>query len=308
MLVMNVLVLGGNGFIGSHLVDKLKAEGHTVSVFDRNPELFRKPISDVRYFQGEFGNRGLLGEALEGVDVVFHLISTTLPKTSNDDPIFDVQSNVVETLSLMEKCLETGVGKVVFVSSGGTIYGRPDRLPVDEKSATDPECSYGITKLVIEKYFALYHKLHGLEYTIVRPSNPYGERQNPSGIQGVISVFLDKAARGETIAIWGDGGIVRDYIYISDLVEGICRAAFMPTQSRIFNLGSGTGHTLNDILVMTREVTGRSVSVSYKERREFDVPEIYLDICRAKNELAWEPVTELKEGMMRTWDFIKKLT
>lgn len=305
---MNVLVLGGNGFIGSHLVDKLKLDGHSVSVFDRNPELFRKPRPGVRYYQGEFGNRGLLGEALEGVDVVFHLISTTLPKTSNDDPIFDVQSNVVETLSLMEKCLEIGVGKVVFVSSGGTIYGRPDKLPVDEKSATDPECSYGITKLMIEKYFALYHKLHGLEYAIVRPSNPYGERQNPSGIQGVISVFLDKAARGEAITIWGDGRIVRDYIYITDLVEGVCRAAFLPTQSRILNLGSGTGHALNDILVMTREVTGRSVAVSYQERREFDVPEIYLDICRAREELAWAPTTDLKEGMMRTWDFVKALS
>ncbi|HXE95591.1 MAG TPA: NAD-dependent epimerase/dehydratase family protein, partial [Dongiaceae bacterium] len=131
---MICLVLGGNGFIGSHLVDRLIADGHSVRAFDKYEERYRKPLQSVDYRFGDFGNRGLLAEALQGVDTVFHLISTSLPKTSNDDPAYDVQSNVIETLFLLEKCLEFGIKKVVFISSGGTVYGRPLHLPVPENA------------------------------------------------------------------------------------------------------------------------------------------------------------------------------
>ena len=206
----NILVLGGNGFIGSHLVDRLIADGHFVRVFDKYPERYRAPLPEVEYHLGDFGNRGLLLDALRDIDVVYHLISTSLPKTSNDDPAFDVQSNVIETLFLLEQCLAKSVLKFVFVSSGGTVYGRPDRLPIVEESPTNPECSYGITKLTIEKYLNLYHHLHGLDYVVVRPSNPYGSRQDPHGIQGAIAVFLGRVASGKSIEIWGDGTFSKD--------------------------------------------------------------------------------------------------
>jgi UDP-glucose 4-epimerase len=304
---MNILVLGGNGFIGSHLVDRLLAEGHRVRVFDKYEEHYRKPLADVDYRFGDFGNRGLLAEALAGIDTVFHLISTTLPKTSNDDPAFDVQSNVVETLFLLEQCVAKKIGRLVFVSSGGTVYGRPAELPIREESPTNPECSYGITKLTIEKYLALFHLLHGLDYTIVRPSNPYGSRQNPTGIQGAIAVFLGRAARGEAIEIWGDGEVVRDYLYIDDMVDGLYRAATVASPFRVFNIGSGTGHSLNDIVAAIRTVTGRDLSVVYKPQRLFDVPAIFLDITRARRELSWQPVASLAEGIERTWIFVKEL-
>lgn len=302
---MNALVLGGNGFIGSHLVDKLRAEGHGVSVFDRQLELFRNPLRDVTYFHGDFGNRGLLTEALEGIDTVFHLISTTLPKTSNDDCAFDIQTNVVETIFLLEKCLEKKVKKIVFISSGGTVYGRPQTLPVREDSPTDPECSYGISKLTIEKYLALFYHLYGLEYSIVRPSNPYGERQNPLAIQGAISVFLGKVAKGEPIEIWGDGEVVRDYIYISDLVDGIYLASVLSTASRVLNMGSGEGCSLNAITSIIQKVTNRPVKVNYAAKRLLDIPQIYLDISRARTELSWLPVTTLETGIRKTWDFVR---
>ena len=298
-----MLILGGNGFIGSHLSDKLRADGHVVSVFDRQLEAFRKPCQDVTYYQGDFGNRGLLQEALKGTEIVFHLINTTLPKTSNDDCVFDIQSNVIETIFLLEKCLENNVKKIIFVSSGGTIYGKPTKLPVSENCPTDPECSYGISKLTIEKYLALFNHLHGLDYTIVRPSNPYGERQNPSGIQGAISVFLGKVARNEPIQIWGDGEVVRDYIYISDLIEGIYRAATVTTASRVFNLGNGVGYSLNTIVETIQKVLCRSIKINYAEKRLFDIPEIYLDITKAKTELLWTPTITLNEGIERTWRF-----
>lgn len=304
---MIALVLGGNGFIGSHLVDKLLAKGHGVRVFDKYEEHYRRPLAGVDYRFGDFGNRGLLADALDGIDTVFHLINTTLPKTSNDDPAFDVQSNVIETLFLLEQCVSRKVGKLVFTSSGGTIYGRPAALPIAEDSPTEPECSYGITKLTIEKYLALFKHLHGLDYTIVRPSNPYGSRQNPAGIQGAISVFLGKVARNEPIEIWGDGEVVRDYIYVDDLAAGIYRAATMAAPERIFNLGSGAGHSLNQIVEVIRTVTGRDVRVEYRAKRAFDVPQIYLDIARARKSLDWTPVTSLEAGIGKTWQFIEEL-
>jgi len=304
---MNTLVLGGNGFIGSHLVDKLLAEGHKVRVFDKYEEHYRKPIAGGDYCYGDFGNRGLLADALNGIDIVFHLISTTLPETSNDDPVFDVQSNVVETLFLLEQCVTKKIQKVVFISSGGTVYGIPVELPVHEDNPTSPECSYGITKLVIEKYLALFKLLHGANYVIVRPSNSYGDRQNPNSIQGAIPVFLNKVAKGESIEIWGDGEVVRDYIFIDDLVEGIYKAATVNAQSRIFNLGSSTGHSLNHIVKIIRRITEREVKVEYKAKRAFDIPKIYLDISRAREELSWAPVTSLESGIEKTWEFIQKL-
>jgi UDP-glucose 4-epimerase len=304
---MNSLILGGNGFIGSHLVDKLLAEGHAVRVFDKYEEQYRKPMAGVDYRYGDFGNRGLLADTLEGIDIVFHLIYTTLPKTSNDDPIFDVQSNIVETLFLLEHCVGKNIKKLVFVSSGGTIYGRPAALPIAEEGPTEPECSYGITKLTIEKYLALYKHLNGLDYTIVRPSNAYGSRQNPAGIQGAISVFLGKVARNEQIEIWGDGEVVRDYIYVEDLVDGIYKASTTAVSDRIFNLGSGIGHSLNQIVETVRAVTGHDVRVEYKATRVFDVPQIFLDITRARKMLSWAPATSLEIGIKKTWAFIEEL-
>jgi UDP-glucose 4-epimerase len=303
---LNTLILGGNGFIGSHLIDKLLLEGHHVRVFDKYPERYRKPLEKVDYKYGDFGNRGLLSESLNDIDIVFHLISTTLPKTSNDDPAFDVQSNVVETIFLLEECIKRNI-KIVFISSGGTVYGMPVELPITEVHPTEPLCSYGITKLAIEKYLALFNHLYGLDYVILRPSNPYGSRQNPSGIQGAISVFLGKVAKGEPIEIWGDGKITRDYIYVDDLVIGIYKAATIKSQSRIFNLGIGKGYSLNDIVDVICKVTQREVKVVYEDKRLFDVPKIYLDITKAKEQLSWEPVVSLEDGIKITWEFIKKV-
>ena len=301
------LVIGGNGFIGSHLVDKLLAEGHGVRVFDKYEERYRKPLAGVDYRIGDFGNRGQLAEALHGIDTVFHLVSTTLPKTSNDDPAFDVSSNVVETIFLLEQCVARSIRKVVFISSGGAIYGSSRQLPVSEESPTDPLCSYAVTKLAIEHYLKLFNRLYGLGYVILRPANPFGERQNPAGIQGAVSVFLGKVARGESIEIWGDGEVVRDYLYVGDLVEGIYEASVRDTVSSIFNLGSGRGYSLNDILAIVRAVTGRPIEVVYRDRRIFDVERVYLDISRAHRELDWSPRTPIEAGVARTWCFVQRV-
>jgi UDP-glucose 4-epimerase len=303
---MNCLILGGNGFIGSHLVDQLLAEGHRVRVFDKNEEYYRKPLPQVDYQYGDFGNRGLLMEALTDVDAVFHLISTTLPKTSNDDPAFDVQSNVIETLFLLEQCVTRKVTKLVFISSGGTVYGKPSIVPIPEDSPTDPECSYGITKLTIEKYLYLYWYLHGLDYCILRLANAYGERQRPTATQGVIPVFLERVLRNDEIVIWGDGSVIRDYIHVTDIARALTQALMYSGETKIFNIGSGQGHHLKEVIHIIENIAGQQIQVKYTDARSFDVPINVLDITRARNDLNWTPTVSLQEGIARMYTWMAK--
>lgn len=305
---MRCLAVGGNGFVGAHLVDRLLESGHPVRVYDRSSNKFRAVPRGAEYVEGELGNHGLIREAVEGMEVVYHFVSTTLPKTSNDDPIYDVRSNLVDTLQLLEACVEAGVRKVVFASSGGTVYGLPEALPIAEEHPTNPITSYGIVKLAIEKYLKLFHHLHGLDYAALRISNPYGPYQDPHGQQGAISVFLHRLYAGLPITIWGEGSVVRDYLYISDLVDALERAAGLEPQGRVLNIGSGRGTSLNELLELIAGVLGEQPVVEYLPARPLDVPVSVLDTRRARAELGWSPKTEFAEGIARTWDWIHALS
>jgi UDP-glucose 4-epimerase len=302
------LVLGGNGFIGTHLVDGLLEEGYPVRIYDRSPNRFRATPQNAEYVEGELGNHGLIRAAVEDVEVVFHFVSTTIPKTSNDDPIYDVRSNLVDTLQLLESCVEAGVRKVVFASSGGTVYGQPRTLPITEDHPTNPITSYGVIKLAVEKYLGLFDHLHGLDYTALRISNPYGPYQDPGGQQGAVPVFLHRLRTGHPVTIWGDGSVVRDYLYISDLVEALKQVAEAETQQKVFNVGSGQGISLNELVALIAEVTGERPVVEYVPGRALDVPANVLDVAWAREELGWSPTTELAEGIERTWHWIRTLT
>ena len=301
------LVLGGAGFIGSHLAEALAQEGHRVKVFDR-PHVDRLLLFSQRGFEiftGDFLNPQALIPALRGTEVVFHLVSTTLPKTSNDNPLYDVESNVLGSLRLLALCREHGVRKLVFVSSGGTVYGLPRALPVDEGHPTEPICSYGIHKLVVEKYLHLAHRLHGLDYCILRPANLYGPRQRLDIAQGAVAVFLDRALRDQPIQIWGDGSVVRDYLYVGDAVEAILKAARFDGEPKIFNLGSGLGASLNQLIAEIGKLLGRSVRVEYAEARAVDVPVNVLDCTLARRHLGWSARTSLAEGLRRTCEWLR---
>ena len=304
---MNCIVFGGNGFIGSHLVDKLLSEGHYVRVFDKNNELFREPNIKVDYNLGDFDDDMQVAKSLQGIDYVFHLISFTTPSTSNQNPSYDIQKNVLLSINLFNECLKQNIKKIIFVSSGGTVYGEPIILPVSEDHSTNPISSYGVTKLMIEKYLYLYHKCYGLNYSIIRPSNPYGERQNPNGTQGVVPIFLNKILNNNKIKIWGDGGIIRDYIYIEDLVNAINLIAFSHSQIKIFNVGSGKGTSLNHLINNINNITGLKINVEYDHQRNYDIPKIYLDITCIKKHLDWQPKIVAEEGLLRTWQFIKEI-
>ncbi len=179
---MKCLILGGAGFLGSHIADHLLAAGHSVRLFDRFEAVktnIQHLLPRIELVQGDFGNHAIVSEITRDMDIVYHLVSTTLPKTSNDDMVFDISTNLLPTLHLLEACRQNGVKKVIFISSGGTIYGVPQQIPIPELHPTNPLCSYGIQKLAIEKYLHLFHDLHRLDYAVMRVANPYGERQRP---------------------------------------------------------------------------------------------------------------------------------
>mgnify|MGYP001595638612 FL=1 len=184
---------------------------------------------------------------------------------------------------------QQGVKKIVFISSGGTVYGNSVQCPISETDATDPVCSYGISKLSIEKYLHLFYHLHGLDYVVLRAANPFGERQNPRSGQGAVATFLWKFLRQEPIEIWGDGNISRDYFYISDLVSAILTAIEEKTPSKLYNIGSGVPHSLNKLVNFMQRVTGRTKVVQYSPARKLDVATNFLDISRAQKELHWQP-------------------
>ncbi|TAN64844.1 MAG: NAD-dependent epimerase/dehydratase family protein [Methylobacter sp.] len=301
------LILGGAGFIGSHLCDALLSEGHFVKVFDRlgiQPYRVFTEQEHIEWIQGDFVSAADIEQAVDGCHVVFHLVSSTLPKSSNDDPIYDVESNVVATLRLLDAARHAGVEKIVFVSSGGTVYGIPQFIPICEKHPTDPVSSYGIGKLTIEKYLHLYHILHGLDYAVLRVANPFGERQRANAAQGAVAVFMNRAIHNQPIEIWGDGSVVRDYIYIADVVDALMKAAFDGGKERLFNIGSGQGKSLNDILTAIEVLLNRAVARTYLAGRAFDVPANVLDITHAQKHLAWSPQVPFEKGLEYTFRYL----
>lgn len=300
---MKALVLGGNGFIGSHVVDQLIDRGYSVRVFDRAMEKFRPALPRVDYRIASFDDIPALAEALEGVDIVFHLISTTVPSTSNRDPLFDIESNLAGTVSLLNLMRDSNVARIVYLSSGGTVYGLPDESPIPETHPLRPICSYGVVKVAIENYLHMFHHLYGLEYVTLRASNPYGERQGHSGVQGVIGTFMGKMLAGDPIEVWGDGSIVRDFIYVGDLAELSVLAGESKTLGT-FNAGSGKGYSINEIVDTLKVVTGLPMQIVYKAGRGYDVPEVVLDMTRTREVFGWHPCINLERGIELNWRWV----
>lgn len=297
---MHVLVIGGNGFIGSHVVDALLAAGCTVRVLSRHRERYRAPLAMVDYRQGDFRDRMAVAEALVGVDAVFHLVSTTFPGTANLDPKTDVAENLIGTLTLIETMLGMGINRLLYMSSGGTVYGVPQQVPIPEDHPLRPINSYGIVKVAIESFIDMYRRTRGLSSVVIRASNPYGPRQGHSGVQGVISTFLDNIRAGRGIEIWGDGEVVRDYIDVRDLAD-LCLRAGTSAQEGTYNAGSGEGVSLNTLISMIQQELGIEIRPQYKPARLIDVPVSVLDCTRARTDFDWRPARTLRAGIRDVW-------
>lgn len=286
--------------MGSHLCDGLLDAGHSVRIFDR-ANVSRANIAGildrVKMIEGDFADGSLHAELAAGTDLVYHLISTTVPQTSNGDPAYDVESNVVASVRFLAAAAAAGVKKIIFFSSGGTVYGVPRALPISEGHPTDPICSYGIGKLAIEKYLRLYHHLHGLDYTVLRISNPYGARQRATGVQGVVAAFVDRLRRDLPLEIWGDGSTVRDYIHVADVVRAALMVQRCSGDQRVFNIGSGRGHSLIEVAEALGAAAGFRPEILFCAGGRLHVPANVLDITRASRRLGWEPRIPFAEGI-----------
>lgn len=302
---MIVLVIGGSGFLGRHLLRRLAKEDVTIKAYGRRRVAYPEK---VEYIYGDLLDRSRLRQALQGVTCVFHFAWSTVPQTSNEDPQADVQGNLVAGIGLLDACRDAGVETVVFPSSGGTVYGAADGTGVlTESHPTNPISSYGITKLALEKYLALYRHLHGLDYRVLRISNAYGEGQQPDRPQGLIGVVLRRIVAGEPVHVWGDGTVIRDYVYAGDVADCCLRASrtLLPASSpRIFNVGTEQGHSVSDVLATIVHVTGREPVVHYSPARSFDVLRSVLSSRVAGDVLGWHPQTTLEVGVARTWQWV----
>jgi len=302
---MKYLVLGGSGFIGLHLSLALNQCGHQVRVFDKSLPVIDALPSEIEIITGDFSNTFSLAEALAGVDVVYHLISTTVPGTSNLDIENDIQSNLIATTNLLQTMVDVGVKKIVFLSSGGTVYGNSNANQISENHPLQPICSYGIVKIAIENYLFMFNQLQNIEYNILRVSNPYGPYQQHLGVQGVIPTFLTNALNDNPITVWGDGSVERDYIYISDLIDA-CIKAGVAMHNDVFNIGSGTLTSIRQIIDVIEDVSGKKLEIEYLPQRNFDVKSISLDIEHASKTLNWAPQCGLGKGITTYWEQVNK--
>jgi UDP-glucose 4-epimerase len=300
---MRALILGGCGFIGSHVVDALLPRASFVRVLDRTPERYRPPCPGVEYVHAQISDRMALIEALSGIDTVFHLVSTTFPGTADHDPVADVQGNLISTLGLLQAMQSVGVRRLMFLSSGGTVYGKPDAVPVCESHPLRPIASYGIVKTAIEHYIAMWERMGAIDAVVLRASNPFGARQGHLGVQGIITTFLHRLRDGLPIEIWGDGSVVRDYLYVSDLAE-LCVRATESGETGVINAGSGRGHSILEIVDAIQSVTGRRIQPVHRPGRAVDVPVSILDVSLAKSRFGWQARTSLEDGLRDTWEWV----
>ncbi|WP_195978470.1 NAD-dependent epimerase/dehydratase family protein [Blautia luti] len=307
---MKILLLGAAGFIGTNLTIELaKNAENEITLVDRCRDFFN-PIVNINLKNIRIVESGLtvdmdFDSILKNQEVVYHLVSTTVPTTSNQHISQELVSNVVFSANLFEACIRCGVKKVVFISSGGTVYGKEVDCPLKEKTATNPISSYGVQKVTIEKLLYLYRYMYGLDYRIIRLANPYGPYQRPNGVLGAVTTFTYKALKGDEITVYGDGSVVRDFIYIDDAIRAIMKIAKGENKHRTFNLGCGYGTSIKQVLETIEKALGKSMNVSYIEGRKVDVPVNYLDISRYEKYYgALNPIS-LEEGVKKTADFMK---
>ena len=306
---MRVSILGAAGFIGTNLIMSLMHDAsYDILAVDESKEYFSKCVRrpNVRLCECSFHAETDFKVLLAGQEMVYHRVSTNNPTCSNHNIGKDIADNLLISVNILEACVTNHIKKVIFISSGGTVYGDRVMCPIKESAVTNPISTYGLQKLTIEKLFYLYHHMHGLDYSIVRLANPYGPYQRPNGRLGVVTTFAYKALKNEVLTVYGDGNVVRDYIYIDDAIEGIRRIAENRSKEKVFNLGSGKGTCVNQVIKIIQQKLGRDVTVEYIASRSVDVPVNVLDVTKYKTTFGVGDVTPLEKGIGLTLDYLKK--
>ncbi len=301
---MKILVTGGAGFIGSHLVDRLLLEGHEVAVVDDLSTGSRRQLNSAARFYKLDIRRPRLQRVFrsERPSLVMHLAAQMDVRRSVKDPIFDAQVNILGTLNLLEQAFAHGVRKVVFSSSGGAIYGEQDEFPAPETHPTHPLSPYGISKLSGEQYLSYYQRISGIQFVSVRYANVYGPRQDPCGEAGVVAIFIQKMLNGEQPTIYGNGRQTRDFVFVDDVVDANLAVMSQDAQG-IYNVGTGLETTVNDLFTMLKELTKASCQDLHGPARKGEQQRSVVDVIKLRKELGWEPRVSLREGLRQTVDF-----
>lgn len=307
---MKILILSGAGFIGTNLVLSLakKTDNH-ITVVDTDDSFFlnlkNRGFDNVEFVTSALDINTDFHTLLDGQDVVYHLVSTTVPSTANRHIAQELKANVIFSSLLLDACVQKGIQKVIFMSSGGTVYGKENKCPLKEKTPTNPISSYGVQKITIEKLMYLYRYLYGLDYRIIRLANPYGPYQRPNGLLGAVTTFTYKALKDEEITVYGDGSAVRDYIYIDDAIRAIEKIVDGENRHRTFNLGCGYGVSVKQLLETIQRVLGKELKIKYLPGRKADVPVNFLDISRYEKYYGSLNPFPLEKGIMLTADFMR---
>ena len=302
-----VLVTGGAGFIGSHLVSGLLDEGHKVAIIDDLSSGKLRNLDHRATFYHQDITRPTVQDIIhrEQPDIVFHLAAQTSVSRSNQDPVQDGQSNVIGTLRLLEAIRRSGVDKIIYSSTGGALYGNPATVPCPEDTPIRPLSPYGLSKYLAEQYVELYGRRYQLNYTILRYGNVYGPRQDPHGESGVVAIFTQAMLRGKQPTVYGDGDQERDFVYVSDVVDANLKA-MEEGDDQAFNIGTGQGTTVNQIFQVLRSIIGYRWDAEHLAIRPGEVYRISLDCTRAAKELGWSPKVSLQEGLEQTAAFFRE--
>jgi len=301
---MKVLVTGGAGFVGSHLIEELLSIGESVVCLDDFSAGKRENLehikNEITIIEGDIRDPDIVKTALKNVEQVYHLAAQISVTNSVRNPLLDATININGFITLLNAIQKSSVKRIVYVSTGGAIYGEPENIPAPETTSEEPISPYGLSKLVGEKYLKWFNRTYGLSYAIIRPANIYGPRQDPLGEAGVISIFLGKIHSKEPVEIFGDGSDTRDYIFVKDIAK-ICLKAMTSEHNDIYNAGTRIRTSLLELISVIEEETSHTTPKKFSPSRPGDVKHISLDINKAKNALNWTPQTHLKEGIKKTW-------
>jgi UDP-glucose 4-epimerase len=303
------LILGGGGFIGRHVALQLARDGHDVLLACRRPMIQEVPAELAAKIRWQFTELGSADwdTLIAEIDVVHHYAWGSLPASANANPGGDLLTNVGATIELLDALHRRGSGRLIFSSSGGTVYGKLNKIPVPEDHPIAPINAYGAGKATAEVYMSLYRAMHGLDCRIARIANPFGAGQNLSHGQGAATTFIHRALNGLPITIWGTGEVVRDYVYVTDVAKCLVMLAAAPRSDEFtFNVGSGVGISLNDIVVELEAQLGRELNVTRTASRPIDIPASILSIERAHKVLGWTPIVSFSEGVARTLDDLRR--
>ncbi len=303
--MIRLLILGGSGFIGSNLIETLLHAGYTITNFDRpgtSPAHFSSHPA-YRFVPGYLSDNSHLRNVFnqEPYDCVVHLVSSLIPSSGYDEFFNDREVNLTAGYEIVKNMMSNGCQRIVYFSSGGTIYGKNGKEVNSENDQLCPLTYYGYSKLAMEEFLKFSSRIHPISHLIVRPSNPYGSGQNLFGKQGLITVALGKILQNQPIEIWGDGQVVRDYLHIRDLSNAIHALVEKGIDNEVYNIGSGQGHSVNEIVTIIHKVAGCNTGVEYKPARPVDIPVNILSIDKITNHTGWKPEVNLEEGIAMLW-------